>query len=219
MTSGQSVTSLGFQIRTLPGIELAFLNGHPGYYPRHGYVACFGFCKTIVDINALPEINVDIEAWPVRDHDIPWLVECDELEWHDVDFTWPRIGNLTEWTTEGVNAVMWRTKDNRRAANTLSRPGQRASGTHIEVMLGDDPHLMRQVIAKVKPSQMKNHPTGWLARNVLNEAPWATSKAERSGAAMACSLTGCVLDEYITAVESGQRLPGTCNWPIPFIMC
>ena len=209
----------GHDLARQRGIELAFLNGHPGYYPRHGYIACFGFCKTIVDFNALPESTVDLEAWPVRNHDIPWLVECDEREWHDVDFTWPRGSHLTEWTIEGVNAVIWRTKDNRRAAYVLSRSGQHAPGRHIEDMLGDDPHLIRQVIAKVKPSQMKHHPAGWLARNVLDEVPWATSKVERSGAAMACSLAGGALDEYIAAVESGQRLPGTCNWPIPFIMC
>ena len=200
------------------GIEVAFLNGHPGYYPRHGYTACFGFCKTTVDGEALPEPTIDLEAWPVREDDIPWLVESDEREWHDVDFTWPRGHRRTEWAIEGVNAVMWRTPDGRRAAYTLSRAGQRAPGGHIEIMLGDDPHLIRQVIAKIRPAQMNHHPAGWLARSVLDDA-WATCEVNRSAAAMACPLVEGVLDEYIAAVESGHRLPGACNWPIPFMMC
>ena len=208
----------GHNLARQHGIELAFLNGHPGYYPRHGYIACFGFCKTTIDLDALPKQSVDVEAWPVRDYDIPWLVECDEREWHDVDFTWSRGDQLAEWTVEGVNAVMWRTEDGRRAAYTLSRPGQRAPGRHFEVILGDDPHLIRQVIAKAKPTQMNHHPAGWLAKHVLSDA-WATCKAKLSGAAMACPLVNGVLDDYVAAVESGQRLPGTCNWPIPFMMC
>ena len=44
---------------------------------------------------------------------------------------------LTEWTIEGVNAVMWRTRDGRRAAYTLTRAGQSGVGCKIEVILGE----------------------------------------------------------------------------------
>ena len=208
----------GHELARRRGIELAFLNGHPDYYPRHGYVACFGFCKTIVHAHNLPEQSIGLEAWPVRDTDIPWLIERDEREWRDVDFTWPRGNRLTEWTTEGVNAVMWRTEDGRRAAYTLGRSGQREPGRHLEVIFGDDPFLIRQVIAKLKPAEMNHHPAGWLANHVLEDT-WATCEAKPHGAAMACPLMEGALDDYVAAVESGRRQPGVCNWPIPFMMC
>ena len=200
------------------GVKLAFLNGHPGYYPRHGYVACFGFCKTVVDHDALPAPSIDLEAWPVRLSDIPWLVECDEREWAEVDFSWPRGSLPAEWSIEGVNAVLWRTRDSRRAAYTLSRPGQRGPGRSLEVILGDDPGLVREVIARLRPGRIDLHPSGWLARHVL-EAGWATCEAKASDAAMAIPLVDGVLDEYAAAVESGRHLPGVCNWPVPFMMC
>ena len=56
----------GHNIACRRGIQVAFLNGHPGYYPRHGYIACFGFCKTTLDLERLPEQNVSVDAWPVR---------------------------------------------------------------------------------------------------------------------------------------------------------
>lgn len=210
---------LGHDLARQRGIQLTFLNGHPGYYPRHGYIPCFGFCKGAIDSEALPEPEIGVEAWPVRDRDIPWLVECDQREWGDVDFSWPRGNRLAEWAVEGVNAIIWRTGDGRRAAYTLSPPGQHRSGRHIESILGDDPYLIRQVIARLEPSQINHHPAGWLASHVLDGMAWATCEASRSDAAMACPLVAGVLDDYLAAVESGRRLPGACNWPIPFIMC
>lgn len=209
----------GHDLARRRGIQLTFLNGHPGYYPRHGYIPCFGFCKTTIDSDALPKPEVGLEAWPVSDRDISWLVERDECEWGDVDFSWPRGGRAAEWTIEGVNAIIWRTGDGRRAAYTLSRAGAHGSGRHIESILGDDPHLMRQVIARLQPSQISHHPSGWLAKHVLAGMSWATCEASPSDAAMACPLVSGVLDDYLAALESGQRLPGACNWPIPFIMC
>ncbi|MEW6749765.1 MAG: GNAT family N-acetyltransferase [Candidatus Latescibacterota bacterium] len=200
------------------GARVAFLNGHPGYYPRHGYGACFGFCSVTVNPEALPPPRLPLEAWPVRQADIPWLVACDEREWGDVDFTWPRGRSLAEWAIEGVNAVLWRTADGCRAAYTLSRPGQPRRSGVLETVLGEDPERVRQVIAHVRPTRMTHHPGGWLARHVLDPA-WANCQARRSDAAMALSLVDGALDEYMDRLARGERLSGVVNWPIPFIMC
>ena len=208
----------GHELARSRGCVVACLNGHPGYYPRHGYAACFGFCKTTLDRDNLPEPGLELEAWPVREDDVPWLVECDEREWHDVDFTWPRRERLTEWAIEGVNGVIWRTWDGERAAYSLNRAGQGGADRHLESLLGDNPELIRDVIAQIRPTQITNHPAGWLAQNVLDDS-WATCEAKQSAAAMACPLVHGVLDDYLKSVESGKRLPGTINWPIPFMMC
>ncbi|MFH1566796.1 MAG: GNAT family N-acetyltransferase, partial [Gemmatimonadota bacterium] len=183
------------------GIEVAFLNGHPGYYPRHGYRACFGFSRTTYRVEAIPDPVQELEAWPVRPDDIPWLVACDEREWAEVDFTWPRAPVLSEWTIEGVNAVIWRAADGRRAAYTLTRAGQRRPGATLEAILGDDPELVRQVIRRQKPASSPHHPAGWLAREVLDPA-WATSEATASGAAMAAELVVGALEPYLSAREA-----------------
>ena len=200
------------------GCAVACLNGHPEYYPRHGYSACFGFCETTIDLPALPLSTLELEAWPLREDDLPWLAACDDREWRDVDFTWPRRERLTEWAIEGVNGVMWRTKDGERAAYSLNRAGQGGLDIHLESLLGEDPRLVRAAIEKIRPGKITSHPAGWLARAVLDDA-WATCEAKRNAAAMACPLVDGVLDAYLKAVDSGQRLPGTINWPIPFMMC
>ena len=208
----------GHEVGREKGIEVAFLNGHPGYYPRHGYVACFGFCKVAIDHGALPEPTVDLQAWPVRESDVPWLLACDEREWGEVDFSWRRGKRLVEWSVEGVNAVMWKTADGRRAAYTLSRPGRRGPGKPMELILGDDPEFVRQVVMKLEPGRLGHHPAGWLAKAVLDRE-WAACEATSSDAAMAFALAEGVLDEYRAAVTDGERLPGACNWPVPFMMC
>ncbi|MFA6110536.1 MAG: GNAT family N-acetyltransferase [Candidatus Latescibacterota bacterium] len=216
---GAAMLAWGHRAAMERGIVLTFLNGHPGYYPRHGYAACFGFAGVTVDPERLPAPGPVLQAWPVRIEDIPWLRECDDREWREVDFSWPRGGRLSEWTIEGVNAVLWRTGDGRRAAYTLARAGQAFSGGTLDAILGDDPALIRQLLAQLRPARLNHHhPAGWLARQVLGPA-WAICTASRSDAAMACPIQPGVLDEYLAAVESGRRLPGTTNWPIPFIMC
>ena len=60
-----------------------------------------------------------------------WLLECDELEWQNVDFSWPRTGRREEWTTPGVNAVIWRTPDGTRAAYTISVPASQAPASGL----------------------------------------------------------------------------------------
>lgn len=220
---GGAMLRWGQRAAAARGARVAFLNGHPGYYPRHGYLACFGFCAVTLSPEALPTPTIAVGAWPVRAADVPWLCACDEREWHDVDFTWQRGPCLTEWAIEGVNAVLWRTADGRRAAYTLSRAGQwsRSSpgrGGVLETILGEDPELVRQVIAHLRPVRLTHHPAGWLARHVL-DARWASCEARQSGAAMALPLVDGTLDEYQACLAAGQRQPGACNWPIPFIMC
>lgn len=215
---GGRLLAYGHERAREAGIELAFLNGHPGYYPRHGYQACFGFSRTTYRPEAIPDAVVDLEAWPVREEDLPWLAACDEREWGGVDFTWPRGGAMAEWAVEGVNAVVWRTAAGRRAAYTMTRAGQRQPGADLEAILGEDPELVRQVIRRQKPASSPNHPDGWLAREVL-EPSWARSEAQASGAAMAIELVDGVLDGYRAALRQGTRRPGVCNWPLPFAMC
>ncbi|KKL53654.1 hypothetical protein LCGC14_2273280 [marine sediment metagenome] len=110
--------------------------------------------------------------------------------------------------------MVWRTEDGLRAGYTL----RSVDGAKLRLLIADDPALAREVIATVKPTSLEHHPSGWLAREVL-EPEWAIAEAKRSAAAMAIELREGVLDPVIDALDSNRRLPGFCNWPIPFMLC
>ncbi len=93
------------------GFALTFLYGHPGYYPRYGYRACFGGAHIAIDTDLLPQPTLTFRRMPVRAADIPWLVERHAEELADVDFAWPWGTSLSEWTIPAINSLMWWTLD------------------------------------------------------------------------------------------------------------
>lgn len=210
---GSRMLQVGHDLGVREGYAFVFLAGHPEYYTWFGYKACFGFSKITIDTDKLPEPSQTLGTWPVQRDDVPWLRECLERELVDVDFGWLWGGALEEWALSGINSLIWRAEDGRRAAYTLQAP----SGTW-QCVLSDDPALARDVIATVKPATLEHHPAGWLAREVVDPA-WGEAKVEAHPAAMACELQDGALGAYMQAVDSGVRPPGACNWSLPFMLC
>jgi len=211
---GGQMIRYGHDLGRREGVALAFLYGHPSYYPRHGYRACFGFGKVTVDTDRLPAATRKLRTMPVRPADVPWLVERHAAEWADVDFGWLWGESLQEWWIPGLNVMMWWTQDGRRAAYTVGLPGR----GRCKMLLADDPALAREVIATIRPAALEHHPAGWLARDAL-DGEWATAEAKPSNAAMACELQEGALRPYLEAVESGRRSPGFTLFPLPFLAC
>jgi hypothetical protein len=120
---------------------------------------------------------------------------------------------LSEWVQSGINALVWRTADGRRLAYTMTPARQRQQ---FDLLLAEDVELARQLIYQCRPELLGHHPSGWLAQQVLNDADWAESQCELSGAAMVCELEEGVLDKYLQAVEEGRPV-GSPNWPLPFL--
>ena len=59
---------------------------------------------------------------------------------------------------------------------------------------------------------------GWLARNVLDPA-WATvHRPQVVPPLMGCELVDGALSDYFARLDAGQ-VPGTINWPLPFLVC
>ena len=196
------------------GFALTFLYGHPTYYPRYGYQACFGGAHVTIDRELLPKPTMTFRRLPVRQADIPWLVERHAAELADVDFGWPWGTCLSEWTIPAMNCLMWWSMDGRRAAYTMTRQGHDT----CKLLLADDPALAREVLATIRPATLDHHPAGWLARQVLDPA-WGTAQAEAWSAAMAYELQPGVLQPYLVARTSGERLPGMTMFPLPFLAC
>jgi len=211
---GGELLRFGHELGRRDGFCLTFLYGHPSYYPRHGYRACFGFGKVTIDTDKLPPATQTFKRMPVRPADLPWLAQRHAVEWSDVDFS-PAWGtNLSEWTIPCLNAVMWWTQDGRRAAYTVDKPGREK----CRMLLADDPEVAKEVIATIRPKAMSHHPAGWLARSAL-DSEWATAQAEPSEAGMACELRENALEPYVKAIDAGTRLPGFTLGPLPFLAC
>ncbi len=211
---GGELLRYGHELGRRDGYAVSFLYGHPSYYPRHGYRACFGVGKVSIDPDKLPPAGAELERWPVRPADVPWLVERYAAEWADVDFAPLWGSSLCEWTLPSLNALMWRTADGRRAAYTVDQPGR----GRCRMLLADDPALAREVLATIRPKTLSHHPSGWLARHALDSA-WAKVEAEPIEAAMACELRQGVLDPYLQAVASRSRPAGFALGPVAFLAC
>ncbi len=209
---GGLLIRFGHELGKREGSSLAFLYGHPSYYPRYGYRACYGFGKVTIGVDRLSKPVREFDRLPVREADVPWLTDRWAAEWADVDFGWLWGDSLGEWAIPCMNAVMWWTRDGHRAAYTLH------AHRHPKLMLAANPELARDVIATLKPKTLELHPAGWLARHVLDSA-WATAEAKPSQAAMACELEDGVLQPYLDALASGSRQPGFTMFPLPFLAC
>ena len=211
---GTAMNRYGLERARQDGFAVAVTNGAPAFYRRFGYRSCFGFARTTIDREALPAPTRELSAWPVRSGDLPWLVKCHEQEWSGVDFAWNRGKNMREWTAPFACTVIWRTLDGRRAAYAEGW----SDGRGWRQILGDEPELVRDVIATVKPSGLEQHPAGWLARHVL-EPKWGGATVDLRAAGLACELQTGVLDEYQAAVGAGGRQPGHFIWPLSLAVC
>ena len=211
---GGQMLRFGHELGKRDSFALAFLAGHPSYYPRYGYKPCYGFAKVTINIEALAEPRQKLDCRSVQPSDIPWLVKCFAAEWADVDFSWLWDANMSEWVMPGSNTLMWWTKDNRRAGYTVGWPG----GKRWKFVIADDPALARDVIATIRPESLEQHPSGWLARNVL-DSEWAKTEVGSNEAAMAYELQEGVLEPYLDALKTKKRLPGFCNWVLPLLIC
>jgi len=210
---GGALLEHGHALGKREGFAFVFLNGHPSYYPRYGYKACFGFSRVTLECDAMPEPRLRFRRLPVRPADVPWLAKQHRTEWEDVDFAWLWGTAPGEWSFPPMNAVLWWTEDGRRAAYTVDTPGKGKA----KLLLAEDPALALDVLAILRPPTLDHHPSGWLARNVLMPA-WSKVKAKAHPAAMAYPLQEGILDRCLEAQKKG-RPPGFCLFPLPFLAC
>jgi len=212
---GGELVRYGLEQAKADGFAVAVTGGAPAFYTKLGYEpSMHAAAHVFIDTNALPEPKHELSAWPVTSSDLPWLVRCHDAECRDVDFSWRRGKDMREWAAPFVDTVIWRTADGRRAAYTSRAPEE----TYFSMLLGDDPTLVRDVIATVRPTVLAQHPSGWLAKNVLDSA-WASTEAKASADLLACALQPGALDEYRAAVGKGVRLPGSLTWPLQLVVC
>ena len=213
---GRRMIDYGHDIGRRDGFALTFLQGIPAYYPRLGYYPCYGAAEAVIDVEKLPEPGHKFVRLPVHQADLPWLSERYLVEHGDVDFAVLRGTTLEEWTLPIADATMWWTEDGRRAAYTLSKSTGDWTRKYI-LILADDLALARDVIAAAKPASLEHHPSGWLARNVLDRE-WARCEVTVRDSHMAYQLQDGALKPYLDAVQAQKRPPGACLNPLPFLL-
>ena len=126
-----------------------------------------------------------------------------------MDFAVLRGTTLEEWTLPIVDATMWWTEDGRRAAYTLTKSTGDWTRDYL-LLLADDPVLARDVIAAARPASLEHHPSGWLARTVL-EREWARSEVTVRDSRMARELQDGALKPYLDAWLTPGRKRATQN--------
>jgi hypothetical protein len=191
-----------------------FLYGHPEYYPRYGYEACFGFGKTKLNIEKLPEAEQNYGIAPVTEADTGWIHKLYQREIADVNFAMDWGERLESWTITGVNAQMWWTKDGQRAAYTVKRH----TGNEGMILLAEDADTARQILFNWRVKTLEMHPKGWLARNALN-TDWAESSSRLSLAGFAIEIEDGVLEHYKQAIKTDAEQVGFALFPLPFLAC
>lgn len=202
----------GLELAKEDGFSLAVTNGNPGYYRKIGYESCFGRANIAINVDSLPVPKSELRACPVTEGDTSWITQCHEIEYANVDFSWARSASIGEWTSRFTDTVVWRTSDGQRAAYTARKPESKS----FEMILGDQPDLVRDIIAFLKPQEIRQHPSGWLARNVIRKE-WGSASATPWGPALGFELEAGILDEYKRCVKAGTRPVGHFNWPLLLI--
>lgn len=121
---------------------------------------------------------------------------------------------MREWAAPFAPTAIWRTPDGRRAGYVEGLSDGRA----WHQVLGDEPELVRDVIATIKPGALQQHPNGWLVRSVIDSA-WGKADVALRGDALACELQPGALDVCMAEVEQGKRRPGSFIWPLALAVC
>lgn len=216
---GKQLMARTHELGRRAGARFVMLEGVPSYYPQLGYRPCWALADLRLSLDALPADGPPLTATPVAAADLPWLAERLAAELAEVDFGWLWPETLDCWALPGVNAVIWRTVDGRRAAYTLARPNSPFEPPREALVLADDADLAVAALRRLGAVTLAHHPNGWLAREVLDPA-WVTHGARPVVPyCLAFELVPGALTEYLTAVESDHRPPALANWPLPFWLC
>lgn len=210
---GGSLLEHGHRLAAEAGFVIAFLHGHPTYYPRHGYRPAMGSGEISIDMHALEPPTISLHSRPADKSDTRWLAELCERELSDVDFGWLWADDIRSWRLEGVDAHVWCNGSGEAVGFTAAKPG----AERLALLLARDRESALGIVKTIRPISISAHPSGWLAREVL-DVDLAHASLSASDAAMAIELQEGILAPYFAAVAGGHRPVGAVNHPLVFVL-
>jgi putative acetyltransferase len=202
---GSALMETGHALARTKGYTLAFLLGHPSYYPRFGY-RMHAFGASTLQINAQPRTAVSkLETRFPLPEDIPALMALWELEESHVDFSMRPAAALYDWYSPSphVDALVYL-----RAGKVVGYIRGKAS--HIRMFLAQDDEtalaMVRWLTETTSSITLPLHP--------YSRSAQVLGRPESSAwdAAMALALADVPLDEYFTAIQTDKRAPGRVLW-------
>lgn len=97
MGIGKALMDEGHRVATAKGYPLAFLLGHPTYYPRFGYITgVYGSSELIV--TPVPT-DIQLATRPPVADDVPALIDLWRHEEGEVDFALHQGDSLLDWVS------------------------------------------------------------------------------------------------------------------------
>jgi len=219
MGIGSRLVSEGHRRAAAGGFRFSFLLGHPGYYPRLGYVsAMFGKQIRRIAASDLPEPPslAPLEEKRVQESDLPELARLWEIWYGGADFVRKPTGSITDWISTNsricsvsvwidnqlVGYLRYDKEQPRRVLTFLARDRESA----LQLL-----SLLAARLPAGAPCLELTLPAGDLP---LMPLPCEAAN-ERWDAAMLCPLDR--KDErllrYMQEVADGRVLPGPVIWP------
>lgn len=202
---GGALMETGHAIARAKGYALAFLLGHPSYYPRFGY-RTHAFGDSSVEISAKQWASaVELQTRFPLPEDIPVLMALWELEESRVDFSMRPAAALYDWYSPSpqIDALVY------------LRDGQvvgysRGKAPQVRMFLAQDDEvalaMVRRLAEKASSISLPLHPRSRSAQ------VFSRAQSTAWDAGMALALTDVPLDEYFSAVRTDQRAPGRVLW-------
>jgi predicted N-acetyltransferase YhbS len=207
---GGALLQAGHEAARDKGCALAFLMGHPSYYPRFGYrTHAFGHSSLVVRADMLSATHTILNLRKPTEFDLPALEALWTHEEGNVDFSIRSNNTLLDWLSPHPAIV----------ATVYERDGEIVGYTRVlngtvRMFLAKDVNSA-QAIARLLMMDgavtLPLHPAS-ASVSAFNSSP----TVEMWESAMAYSLSPNPFDIYYPMVREGTRLPGRPLWPASF---
>jgi putative acetyltransferase len=205
---GGQLIQEGHRIAQENGFAVAFLLGHPTYYPRFGYqINAYGWSS--VNVSTSAGDSLPFRA-PMPD-DVPALQALWRHEEDDVDFAIIPDDDFAWWISP--NSMI----DARVYLRDDKIVGYTRHGNDVRLFLAADGDAAQAMIKTLAGEQtaidLPLHPHSATAK-VLRLSP----SAKTWDAGMALELNPSPLGDYFEAINSGDRIGGRVIWDVAFEM-
>lgn len=221
---GGALMRRGLEVSAAKGCQLAFLLGHPEYYPRFGFATnVYGHSHLLVRLADLPEVPpAEYAERGVRPEDWTDLEKLRAYCEKGVDFSVLPDPRPAGWisTHPAVRSVVFS-----RGGGTVGyaryEPGR---PDRVNCFLARDWEAAAAVLQAIvrsdgaerdTPVKVPLHPDSPAAAELFADIPTEAVR-HATASAMAAALRPGIFDLYLARLQAGGIVPGRITWPVEF---